>query len=54
MEEAILIDTWMGMRLRKQNQNSSLKTKTKQKPELHGFSPKANYTNRATAACRRN
>jgi hypothetical protein len=29
------------------------KTKLKLKAKLHGLSPRANYTDRATAACRR-
>jgi hypothetical protein len=30
-----------------------LKKQTKKKTKLHGLSPRANYTHRATAACRR-
>jgi hypothetical protein len=30
-----------------------LLTKTKKKTKLRGFSPQANYTDQATAACRR-
>jgi hypothetical protein len=33
--------------------NPSLLTKTKLKTKLHGLSPRANYTDQATAACRR-
>jgi hypothetical protein len=31
----------------------TLKIKTTRKTKLHGLSPRANYTDRATAACRR-
>jgi hypothetical protein len=33
-------------------QDFQLKLYTKQKKKLRGFSPQANYTDRATAACR--
>jgi hypothetical protein len=34
-------------------ENYDIKLKLKKKLKLHGLSPRANYTDRATAACRR-
>jgi hypothetical protein len=36
----------------KGHSSASLKTETETKTKFHGFSPQANYVDRATAACR--